>query len=155
MSWSLALSNGDFTVTNAQLGVVTNEKKLTQDLRCALLQRMGTDPLHLTYGSLIDGGMLPDGTVVPGVVGEQNLAQAALTVQSEIQRICLAYQTQQLNRAKADRITYNRVSLSPAECLVAISDIQVTQQQDQLIALVKLQTAQGQDINVVFPLSTS
>lgn len=153
MSWSLQLHNGDFTLTSARLGTVTDENKLTQDLRCALLERMGTDEMHLDFGSLIDGGRLPDGTVVPSVVG-MSVAQAASTIQSEVQRVARGYQSQQLNRAKDDRTTYNRVTLSSAEVLLGVSGMHITQHGDVLQVLLTLQTARGEDINIALPILT-
>lgn len=154
MTWSLQLHNGDFAVTGAQFGTVTNEQKLTQDLRCALLEAMGTDDMHPDYGSLIDGGTLPDGTTVPGVIGLLDINQVAATVQSEIERIAQAYQNQQLNRAKSDRLTYNRVSLSPAEVLLGVG-LTLTQQEDTLLVNIALSTARGDDINIALPILTT
>lgn len=152
MSWSLQLHNGDLAVSGAQLGVVTDEVKMTQDLRCALLERMGNDDMHATFGSLIDGGILSDGTVVPSLIGTPGFDHTAARVQSEINRIAGLYQDQQLNRAKSDRIIYSRVSLTPGEVLIAISGVVMSQQDDALIVQVTLTSARGQDINLVFPL---
>lgn len=155
MSYSLQLANGDFTASSAQLGTVTDVEKLTQDLRCCLLEPMGTDDMHFDYGSLIDGGTMSDGTVVAGAIGDTNLQQVAALVQSEIARIATAYQAQQLARAKADQATYNRISLSPAEALIALTDISMTQQADVLTVVVTLETGQGVSIAVVFPLTSN
>lgn len=154
MSWSLQISHGDFTVSQSQYGVVTDAYKLVQDLRCAILEKMGTDDMHPSYGSLIDGGTMPDGTVVGGVIGLLDWQQVTNTVNAEITRLATAYQAQQLNRAKNDRQTYNRVSLTPAEVLMAISNMTFLQVLDQLQVTVDLQTAAGQNINVVFPVSS-
>lgn len=155
MSWSLQLQNGDFTLSGASLGTVVDAQKLTQDLRCALLQRMGTDDMHLTFGSLIDGGTTPTGQVVQSVIGLTNIQQVSSTVQSEIQRIAAAYQAQQLNRAKNDRTTYNRVSLTPGEVLLTLTGVNMVQETDALMVTVSIQTAQGESIDVAFPVATA
>lgn len=154
MSWSLQITHGDFTVNQSQYGTVTDAFKLTQDLRCAILEKMGTDNMHPSFGSLINGGTTPDGTEVSGVIGLLDWNQVTNTVNGELQRIASAYQAQQLNRAKADRATYNRVSLSPAEVLMAISNIEFIQDQDTLQVSIEIQTAAGQNINLVFPLGS-
>lgn len=154
MSWSLQLQHGDFAVSSRALGTVTNFNKLTQDLRCALLQRMGTDPLHSDYGSLIDGGTLPDGTAVPSLITQTPQAVAA-SLQGELQRVAQYYQNQQLNRAKDDRITYNRVSLTPGEVLLSIADIEMSQIEDTLQVTITLQTATGDTVAVAFPVTAS
>lgn len=153
MSWSLQISHGDFSVSQSQYGVVTDTSKLVQDLRCALLEKMGTDDMHPYYGSLINGGTMPDGTVTAGVIGLLDWQQVTNTVNAEIERIASTYQAQQLNRAKDDRQTYNRVTLSPAEVLIAISNIKFLQVQDTLQVSIEIQTAAGQTISAVFPLN--
>lgn len=154
MSWSLQIHNGDFALNGSSLATVIGAPKLVQDLRCALAERMGDDDMHPTYGSLIDGGVTPAGQEVPSVIGTLNVQQAAATIQSEIQRIASAYQAQQLNRAKADQTTYNRVSLTPAEVLLSISNIQMTQQTDTILVTITLATAAGEDITVALPILT-
>lgn len=155
MSWSLQVQNGDLVLNGAQFGTVTGSDKLVQDLRCALLEPMGTDDMHPSYGSLLDGGVMPNGQVVPSVIGMSDINQVATTVEAEIQRLSRAYQTQQLARAKDDQINFNRVSLSPAEVLLSVTNIDMTQNADTLVVTVTLETGQGQSLSVVIPLLTN
>lgn len=155
MSWSLQLQNGDLALSGASLATVTDTNKLTQDLRCALVEHMGDDDMHPTYGSLIDGGVTPSGQVIPSVIGMTDVQEVATTIQSEIQRIAAAYQAQQLNRAKDDQVTYNRVSLTPAEVLLSVSDISFIQETDSLLVTITLSTAAGEDITVALPILTN
>src|SRR4051812_37950439 len=106
MSWSLQLRNGDLALGGANLGIVTGSQKLTQDLRCAILEKMGTDELHPWYGSLLDGGMDAEGVVSPGYIGETDWELGALNVQAEIRRIAKQYQDAQAARLENDRLTY-------------------------------------------------
>lgn len=154
MSWSLALQNGDLALSGASLATVTDANKLTQDLRCALAERMGDDDMHPTFGSLIDGGVTPSGQVIPSVIGMDDVNQVAATIQSEVTRIVAAYQAQQLNRAKDDLTTYNRVSLSSAEVLLS-STIDFVQETDSLLVTITLSTAAGEDITVALPILTN
>lgn len=154
MTWSLRLTNGDLSVRSAQLAVVTGEEKLVQDFRAHLLERMGTDDLHPGYGSLIDGGVRPDGQVVPSLIGTSNPKLAASTIQSEVRRIGADYQSRQIERVRRERLTYNKVTLTAGEILVGIPSIQVTQQQDALFVVVTLATGSGANIDLTVPVSS-
>lgn len=152
MTWSLKLRHGDFTVSNAEFGTVINEDKLVQDLTCHLLEAMGTDDLHPGYGSLIDGGTRPDGIEVPSVIGESDVELVALEIESEIRRVAREHRAKQLNRAKEDRFVYNKVTLTPGEVLLAISNIDFVQIEDVLHVKVSLETATGQNLDILLPL---
>lgn len=148
MSWSLEIDNGDLVFGGNGIATVTGAHKLTQDLRCAILEPMGIDDLHPTYGSVIDGGMLPDGTYQDGIIGGTNDAYAASFVQSELQRIGSNYQQAQTVRNQNDMTVYGRSTLTPDEVLLALENVQVTAIQNQMMVTVDLQTGSG-------PLSTS
>jgi hypothetical protein len=107
MTWSLQIRNGDLTLAAAHYGTVTGEQKLVQDFRAYLLERMGTDDMHPDYGSLLDGGRLPSGRSVQGIIGETDPDIAELTISTEIKRIANEYQARQLERAKEDRQIYD------------------------------------------------
>lgn len=154
MSWSLRLQYGDFVVESASLGTATRQRKLLQDIRCALLERMGTDSLHPSYGSLIDGGVTPDGTEVSGVIGQADLDLALLEIESEIQRVVRDYQRKQLDRAKRDKQTYGRATLEPEEVLIELTGINFKQSQDVLKVTIGLQTATGDNFEIELPLET-
>lgn len=148
MTWSFWVTHGDFRLNGSHFGIVTDTAKLTQDLRCALLEKMGTDNLHPGFGSLIDGGTRSDGLEVPGVVGESRLDLVLMAIESEIRRIGRDHQAKQLARVKADRSTYNKSTITPREALIAISNINVEQVQDNLNITVSLQTAAGSQTDV-------
>src|SRR5437868_3509816 len=115
MSWSLRVSNGDLVLEGGKLGTVTGSAKLLQDFRHYLLERMGDDPLHPSYGSLIDGGRLTNGQIVPSPIGGVNWKMITLELESEIRRIAAAYQNMQLQRAKNDSTYYGKSTLTAAE----------------------------------------
>jgi hypothetical protein len=138
MSWSLHVQDGDFVLDSAHLGMVTGATKLGQDFRHFLLERMGTDSMHLDYGSLLDGGMQPDGTIVPSPIGETNWNHVALMVDTEIRRIVSIYQSRQIERAKSDRLRYNKDTLTAGEILASADIISMTATEDQLLVKVRL-----------------
>lgn len=143
MSWSLSVTNGDLSIGSSGLNVVTGGAKLTQDLACDILEPMGNDPLHPTFGSVIDGGTDANGNAIPGVIGDANDPSAATFVGAEIQRICRAYQAQQIARNQADVATYGKSTLTADEALLAIQSIQITQAQDNMMVACNLQTGTG------------
>lgn len=151
MSWSLQLRNGDLALFGSQLGVVSREQKLVQDLRCALLEHMGNDSMHPEFGSLIDGGRKPDGTEVTGVLGEGDLDLVVMAVEAEILRVIRAYQAKQLARAKGDRMTYNKSTLSPAEVVLGVQTVDVSMNLDQLNITVGLISANNRHVTLSFP----
>ncbi len=150
MSWSLRLSQGDFVVDGAHLGIVTRQNKLLQDIRCAILEKMGTDNLHPEYGSLIDGGRNLDGVEVEGVIGMNDFDLVALEIQSDLTRLIRAYQQQQLTRAKQDLFVYGRATLEAEEIFYQLDGIEYTPVEDSLKVTITIQTAT--DVSFSFDL---
>ena len=148
MTWSLNISNGDFVVTSAHLGTVTNQQKLLQDFRCAILEQMGTDNLHPDFGSLIDGGVNPTGEVVSGVIGRTDIDEVTMIIESEVSRIARYMQRTQLARAKSDKLTYGRATLSPQEVLLSLNGISFVQKEDLLLVNISLTAANDQNFEV-------
>lgn len=146
MTWSLALRHGDLDLSpNASLGTVTGSDKLVQDLRCFLLERMGSDDLHPTFGSLLDGGFR-DGQYVEGVIGVLNDELAALAVETEIRRMVAAYQAAQLARARGDRATYGKATLTKGEVLLSLDAIDIVQASETMVITLHLTTGDDQAI---------
>lgn len=153
MTWSLRISNGDFAVKGAQLSTVSGTQKLVQDLRCAILEKMGTDNLHPGFGSLIDGGVRPDGSQVPSIIGVSNFALATAAIEADIRRIANAYQKAQAERIKTERLVYNKVTLTASEILAGISSIQTVQDQDALYVRLTLLVGNGTEVDLTVPVA--
>lgn len=152
MSWSLQLRHGDLALSGASFGTVTNGQKLVQDLRCWILERMGNDSMHPAYGSLIDGGIRPDGTIELGMIGETDPEYALMVIEGELHRIVSEYQAQQLARAKGDRFTYNKATLTAREVLLSLIGIEATMLGDSLTLTLSIQTGNGNfDLSIDFP----
>jgi hypothetical protein len=155
MSWSLQLRNGDLALSGTNLGQVSGSEKLVQDLRGAILERMGTDDMHPWFGSLIDGGRNADGLVELGIIGETDIELAALNLQSEVRRIATQYQETQARRLENDRLTFGASTLDPSEILLSIQSIRVMQAQDRLLVTIEIQTGTGQTINLDVPVEAT
>lgn len=139
-------------VSGAQLGIVDRQNKLVQDIRLCLLEKMGTDNLHPSFGSLIEGGRTPDGDEVPGVIGESDLDLVILEVESEVTRIVRNYQRQQLTRAKQDKLVRGRATLDPEEVILELGGIDFQQYQDSLRVTIHVVT--GTDtVSVTLPIA--
>lgn len=154
MSWSLELRGGDLVVGGASFGTVTQQAKLVQDLRCAILERMGTDEDHPWFGSLIDGGRL-NGREQESLIATTDWNVAVLAVESEIRRIVDLYQKQQIVRSERDRSTYGKPTLTPGELLMGVQGIQFFQAQDNLLCRVTLLTGADSEIPINVPLGTN
>jgi hypothetical protein len=138
----------------SSLSTVTDQQKLVQDLRCAILERMGTDEDHPWFGSLIDGGRL-NGVEQASVIATDDWDSAVLAVEGEIRRIVDDYQKRQITRTERDRGTYGKPTLTPGELLMGISNIQFYQAQDNLLCRVTLITGADGEITVNVPLGTN
>lgn len=154
MTWSLQLRNGDLTIDGARFGTVTNQAKLVQDLRCAILERMGTDEDHPWFGSLIDGGRL-NGVDQESIIATDDWNVAVLRVESEIRRLVAQYQSQQVVRSEQDRGVYGKPTLTPAEILMGVGNIQFFQAQDNLLCRITLITGADTELNLNVPLGSN
>lgn len=154
MSWSLQVSNGDLALGTNGLNTVTGASKLTQDLGCALLTSTGTDPLHPNYGSTLDGGIDPQGNPAPGVIGQTNDSLARAFVGGEVQRICRAYQAQQIARNNTDVAIYGKSTLTSDEALLSVQDITTQQVMDHILVTATLQTGAG-GLPLAVPFTTT
>ena len=82
MSYSLQLKAGDLSPSGGQIATVQGVQKTVQDLRVALLEPEGSDPLHPDFGSLLNGGIDSNGNTQPGVIGPV-ISNEAFSVSSQ------------------------------------------------------------------------
>lgn len=137
MSWSLKLRNGDLALGGASLGVVNNEQKLVQDLRCWLLEPQGSDSVHPDFGSTLDGGYV-NGQWVDGIIGDSDIERVRSKILTEISRVTSQHQARQVTRARADRARYGASTLTANELLREVTNIEIHQIQDTLLVRVTL-----------------
>lgn len=152
MSWSLEIRNGDLTVDRGQLGIATGGNKLGQDLRCHILERMGTDRLHPSYGSVLDGGTRQDGIEVESIIGETDEGLIRTFINTEINRIMKDHQSKQYDRAIDDRLKYNHTTLTDAEILETV-DTELVSFADMMMVRIKLHSASGAETRIGIPLT--
>lgn len=154
MTWSFYLLNGDLSINGpGGFAIVTGTQKLIQDLKNWLLEPQGTDPLHLDYGSTIDGGII-NGAPVDSLVGQTLTDVVLMDIQAEIQRVLVAYQQQQLDRLYNEQSLYDgKNTFTSGELLYAINSISVTQNGDTAVASVSITTTDGQNLTFNQPVT--
>lgn len=134
MSWSLRIANGDLVPSRGSVLVARNETKLVQDLRGFILQELGTDMYHPTYGSTIQDAVGVDFRVT-------------MDIELELKRIVRLYQERQVARARTDQVARGRISLEQGEVLVSLEGISFTQNQDRLTVDMKIKTGDSRSLN--------
>lgn len=143
MTWSLDISRGDLNLGGpGGFAKVTGTQKLLQDLRAALLTPAGFDPNHPEFGSVLDGGVLPDGTVVETQIGSVITNQSLVDVEVEIRRVLADYQRKQLTRLTDEQSRYGGLhTFDSGEILMSIDSVSVRRTGDTLVAFVAVRTA--------------
>lgn len=133
MSFSLAIKHGDLSLNGNSFETVSEEKKLLQDLRCALLTPTKFYENYPQYGSNLET-----------IIGEDNWKKAAAIARAEIQRVCAEYQSRQIARNQSDAAKYGRMTIGINETLLKIRDIEMIQVENKLIIKIKLEVGKGE-----------
>lgn len=152
MSWSFQIVGGDLypLSTASGLGIVTGKDKTFQDLKLWILESMGTDPMHPEYGSLLDGGRLPNGTIVDSFVGSESLS--AHRVEEEIYRIVSSFMTRQKKRIDKDIASFGRTTISNSEIIDRISEVRTQLFDTKLIVRVSLAMRDNTILSITQPI---
>lgn len=152
MSWSLEISGGDLNLVSGADGaaVVTGRRKTLQDIRFAMLEPMGNDPMHPSYGSLLDGGRLPNGKIVQSMVGGDS--SSAYRIEEEITRIIQDFIARQRTRANLDIQTFGKSTLSETERIASINSIEGKQIGNRFIVQVNIITENRGAIIITSPV---
>lgn len=153
MTWSLALQNGDLQLSGSDLGIVTGEAKLIQDLTSFVLTSLGSDPSHPDYGSIILGGADGSGIVYQSFLSGINNTANASKLMNELQRVLLAYQNMQLIRAQTDKAVYGKTTFSKGEVLLTVNSINANTNESTVTLLVTMTTAAGTQVTLSVPVS--
>ena len=155
MSYSLQIKGGDLVAQAGQLSIATGAQKMLQDLQIFVMTQMGSDPYNPSYGSLIDGGIQPNGNVVSSPIGTMNWSLTESFIQQEISRIVSVYQASQNTRVQQDLQTYNKNTLTSDEIVTALTGISINQNIDTMIVNVSIQNASGNELTFSIPVQGS
>lgn len=144
MSKSLSIATGDLSVTGRHYDTVTGKDKLIQDLRCALIEQVGTDPATPEFGSQFE----TDDYL--GQVFSETLAdQARIDVMTIIQ----SYQQAQLTKIQQETVQYNGKNTFDAdEVIETIDSIDSVFSGDTLVIRVLLTTIGGTEVKIDVPV---
>lgn len=155
MTWSFHVKNGDLNFAGpGGFATVTGQQKLVQDLKNWLLEPRGTDPFHPDYGSVLDGGVMPDGREVVSTIGSTIDGEAQLNIEAEVRRILTSYQQIQLDRINRESVVYGgKNTFSNGEILASIQDVVITHYGDTIMAQCVIRTGSGDAISFVQPLT--
>jgi phage baseplate assembly protein W len=149
MSWSFYIRNGDLSFAGpGGFATVSGQQKLIQDLKNWLLEPRGTDPMHPDYGCILDGGLLPDGTVSDGMIGNVLTSESLVDVESEVRRVMQAYQQQQLDRLQRESAQFaGKNTFSAGEILATVVTVNIQQVADTVLVNPIIQTADGDQLS--------
>jgi len=155
MTWSFHVKNGDLNFAGpGGFATVTGQQKLVQDLKNWLLEPRGTDPFHPDYGSVLDGGVMPDGTEAISTIGGLVTGEAMLNIEAEIRRVLVGYQQMQFDRINREHAQYGgRNTFSNGEILASVQDVIISQVGDTVLAQCVIRTASGDAISFIQPLT--
>lgn len=150
MSWSLQIIGGDLNLLSRGAGaeIVTGKSKTLQDLRNWILETMGNDPMHPDYGCVLDGGVLPTGTVMNSMIATGSIHD----VEQEIIRVVRAVMDVQSKRIDSDIIRYGKTTVSDAEVIEGIKSIQSRQFGTKLVVQATLTMRNGMSLSIVEPV---
>lgn len=157
MTWSLNISGGDLSLGGpGGLSTVTSTDKLIQDLKCWLLEAIGTDPMHPDYGSTLDGGQLPGGVFQDGMIGGSIDAGTMLQVEAEVRRVMTAYQQQQTTRITMEQNLYQgKNTYTWGEILYSVNSVSTTSSLDTIIVNCQVTTANGNTLTFSQPVGST
>jgi hypothetical protein len=156
MTWSLQIRNGDLALNGpGGFQQVSGMQKLIQDLRDWMLEPQGTDPVHPDYGSNLDGGTNPDGSLIETHIGSVIDRERLLDIESELRRILASYQQQQLARLQFETVQFGgKNTFSQAEILASVNEVAVEQFGDVILARISVTAQDGSSITFVQPVSS-
>jgi len=152
MSWSFDIKAGDLTFVSSKSGaaIVTGKNKTFQDLKNGLLEPMGTDTMHPEYGSLLDGGTLPDGTPIDSYIGKDSLS--VYKIEEEIVRVVQSFIDKQNTRVNSDIATFGRSTVSDSEIIESIGSITNKRFNTKLVMQVNLVMRNGNTVSITQPV---
>lgn len=132
---TLALRNGDLTLTGRVFAEVSGTSKVTQDLRGALVEPLGNDRFHPGWGSTLDD-------FVSTIADEGT----AFEVEAEVNRVISNYAAVQRDKVEADIYSDSETRFTTDEILQRIGGVNATVEQDRVSVDIRLLTASGEVI---------
>ena len=144
------MSSGDLNFLSRGAGaeIVTGKTKTAQDLKNWMLETMGNDPMHPDYGTVLDGGVLPSGSVVQSMIGGGTIHD----VEQEITRVIRSVMDVQGKRIDRDMAVYGKMTLSDSEIIQGIKSIESKKFGTKLVVRVNLLMRNNATVSMVQPI---
>jgi phage baseplate assembly protein W len=133
----LALADGDLVVTPAGHKTISGAARITQDLRCALIEPLGNDRFHRDWGSIIRS-----------YIGQTLTEEVALLVESEANRVLQNYVLVQRAQVLGDFTAQRASRYDTSDVVRAIQDIRVQINFDTVTVFVVLVTQANQRVTI-------
>lgn len=155
MSKSFEIINGDLDIGGGRgFSVVTGRKKLKQDLKMWVLEKIGTDPATPTFGTRLDGGVI-DGEPVDTLIGDLMTEANLNIIRQEIVDLVVLYQSMQYEKVRAESIAYGgRNTLDADEIIEEIDSISLKLFGTMVIVNVYVLTLAGNRLRITMPLTS-
>jgi hypothetical protein len=154
MSTSLSIVNGDLVIgSGRKFETVSGKAKLMQDLKLWVLEKIGSDPLLPTYGSILDGGKI-NGQIVDSLIGglatQENINNIRISTIDLLDR----YQSMQFEKMRGESLIYNgKNTLDADEVIDEIISVNVAQVETTIMVQVILTTLAGSTLKLTIPLN--
>lgn len=134
----MLLSGGDLAIgADGDFAVVTGSKKLTQDLRCALLEPLGNDRFHLGFGSSLED-------FVAQVADETT----GFAVREEVRRVISNYSLVQQDQITTDVVSGGDSRFTTDQVITQIDGVAARITDQTVKVSIGVTTAAGQSVVV-------
>lgn len=134
---TLAVVDGDLTISSGSYLLFSGGDKIRQDLTMALQEHYGFDRYHPGWGSVIDS-----------FIGEALTSDIEQRVLNEVARVLRNYITAQADQINSDTLAGVRSSLDTSDVVAAVQDIKVASNGDTLTVQASLITMSRETITV-------
>jgi hypothetical protein len=153
MSKSLAIINGDLQVGSGRaFALVSGKRKLMQDLRLWVLERIGIDPLLPSFGNALDGGSI-NGETYESMIGNVLTQELLNEIRIEILDLVSRYQSMQFNKMQDEALLFNgNNTLDADEVIDEILDVKVVAVGTTILVQVVIQTLGGSTLKLTVPV---
>lgn len=132
---TLAVVDGDLSLSGASYAMLDGAPKVAQDLRLALGEPLGNDRFHPGWGSrLLD------------MVGVPLDEATRFSVEQEVQRVVTNYAAVQRDKIQRDTLTASRSRYQTADVVAEVQDVQVVASLDTVQVAILIRTVDGQQV---------
>jgi len=134
---TITVSNGDIQLNGGKIQFSTGSDKLVQDIQRWFTEPLGTGFTTPGFGSLL-----------PGMIGNNQTGSTVSTVTNEIYRLLQLYQGQQVIYLKQAQSAGQLAYWNKSEIIQSIQSVNVTLQNTTVLANISLLTLANNTLNI-------